>query len=784
MIGTKINHYKILEKIGEGGMGVVYRAEDTKLKREVAIKFLPHSLKNNTLERKRFEVEARAAAALNHPNITTIHSIEETDDELFIIMEIIDGHDLKSILYEKQLSEQEIINIAFQIVQGLQSAHNSGVIHRDIKPANIMLTRSGTVKLMDFGLAKMLSLGTQLTQDGHAMGTISYMSPEQTRGGDVDVRTDIWAFGVILYEMLAGSLPFRGEYEQAVVYSILNEEPVPLTKFRAGIPLQLQRIVMKCLEKNPENRYQNADDLISELMKIKEPSEIDIAKLGKTGKNITSFVPKVLVLVLIIVVGYFVVTEMLPVDMASTNKEEASIAVLPFKNISSDPHQEYFCEGMTEQIISNLSRVQNLKVISRTSVSKFKNSIETIPEIAAILNVKFILEGSVRKSQDFIRVTTQLINAEDDSHVWAEDFDKQLDDVFKIQDDISDRVISYVLRKLPSNEIIRTPSKQTNNIQAYDFYLRGRYYHEQKLLYSEDEESFKLAKMMFEKAIEHDPSFALPYAALADIYHTYFINKPNQRKEILGLQTEYLNKAFSLDSTLAYNYLVKGRIHQINEEIDEAFESFNKAVQIAPNAEWMNYSFGSFLFGRGLCYEAIHFIDKTIKVDPLNPRFYIIRAISNNYLGNFEKSESDYKKAVELQPKFIPALVNYAHLLIEIDRLEEAENVLTQIEEIQPIDNFLKAKFLAAKDQRKTALDLMGKNQNVQIFSLLGMKEEALFLIENSLFLDNKSRTSYYWLYKTNPVYIKIRDDLRFQKLLFKHKKIYEENKKRYRITL
>ncbi len=409
MIGQIISHYRIIEKLGEGGMGVVYKAQDLKLVRFVALKFLPPHLTTSEDEKQRFIHEAKAASSLDHNNICAIHEIDETkpapgepgDGQLFISMAYYEGETLHDRIvgarHAVPLSVIDTIDIAIQIAQGLAKAHEKEIVHRDIKPANIMLTADGIVKILDFGLAK-LSTQTKLTKESTTLGTVSYMSPEQAKGEEVDYRTDIWSLGVIIFEMLTGQLPFKGEYESAVIYSILNDTQEPITALRTGVQMELERIINKCLQKSPADRYQHIDELIVDLRSMKKESEsivipIKEEKQKKRSKSVLLSIAIVSIVILIIE-GYFLI----PSGEKSTSGWENSIAVLPFTDLSPEKDQEYFCDGMTEQIISNLAKLPRLKVIARTSVLKYKKTEKTIPEIGKDLNVAHILEGSIRKS--------------------------------------------------------------------------------------------------------------------------------------------------------------------------------------------------------------------------------------------------------------------------------------------------------------------------------------------------------------------------------------------------
>jgi non-specific serine/threonine protein kinase len=464
MIGKNILHYKILAKLGEGGMGVVYKARDTKLDRDVAIKFLPHHIAANAEERERFKIEAQAAAALNHPNIATIYAIEEVDGELFIVMEFIDGKELREIIKSAIPNLQSAIEYATQIASGLQAAHAKGITHRDIKSSNILVTESSQVKIMDFGLAKIAG-GAQLTKDHSTLGTAAYMSPEQARGEPVDQRTDIWAFGVVLYEMLTGQLPFRGEYEAAVMYSILNEEP----EYGREIAPDLKSVLQKALAKEVEQRYQQASDLLDDLKAIDGGKESKFTtKIPKRqqGNRVYLFAGAA-ILVMVVLAAIF--------WWPSKPGEQTidSIAVLPLDNLSGDPAQEYFSDGMTEALITGLSKISALKVISRTSAMQYKGARKPLPEIAKELGVKAVIEGSVMRDGDRVRITAQLIEAETDRHLWADSYERNLTDVFALQRDIAQAIAGQVKVTLTPGEQKRLQEVQQIDPRAYEAYLKG-----------------------------------------------------------------------------------------------------------------------------------------------------------------------------------------------------------------------------------------------------------------------------------------------------------------------
>jgi len=467
-----LTHYKILAKLGQGGMGEVYLAEDTKLRRKVALKLLPSHFAADPDARARFEQEARAAAALNHPNICTIYEIGEAEDKFFIAMEYIEGEELKKKVISDQLSVNSVIDIAAQIVEGLKAAHAKGITHRDIKSSNIMVTESGQVKIMDFGLAKMGG-EVHLTKAGMTLGTAAYMSPEQARGEVVDHRTDIWSLGVVLYEMLTGQLPFRGEYEAAMMYSILNEDPQPLTALRTGVPMELERIVNKALAKKAEERYQHIDEVLADLRLIQKDFSAGASKRRLT--EVKSFKKKRFYLyggvatVLAVLIGITLFR-----GAHETHAIHDSIAVLPLASLSGDPEQEYFTDGMTGALITDLAKISALKVISRTSVMQYKGAKKPLPEIARELQVDVILEGSVLRSGDRVRVTAQLIEAATDRHLWAKSYDHDLRDILTLQSEVAQAVVNEIKIKLTPREQARLTKTRVVNLGC-NYAFKGMY---------------------------------------------------------------------------------------------------------------------------------------------------------------------------------------------------------------------------------------------------------------------------------------------------------------------
>ena len=691
MIGQTISHYRIIEKLGEGGMGVVYKAEDTKLKRTVALKFLTTQAVGSEEEKIRFIHEAQAAAALSHSNICTVYEIDESEGQSFIAMEYIEGQSLKEKIETGPLKLDEATDIAMQVSEGLQRAHEEGVVHRDIKSGNVMVTEGGQVKIMDFGLAKLTGQ-TKLTKTGTTVGTVAYMSPEQARGETIDHRTDIWSLGVVLYEMVTGQLPFKGEYEQAVVYSIMNEEPEPMTALRTGVPMELERITNKTLAKSPGERYQHGDEIEADLKilrkELETPGKIQPLKVGveeprekrfpkepeqKPVWRLPAYVLAVLVLVVAGVVFYPTIFKdsSIPVEEQVDPK---SVAVLPFSSITKTEDAESFTDGIHDDILTQLVKIRDLRVIARTSVIKYKNTDKRISEIGKELGVASVLEGSVRRAGGRIRIVSQLIDVKTDEHLWAETYDRDYTDIFAIQSDVAQKIAIALKATLTPEEIVYIEEKPTDNMEAYDYFLKGKHFW---TTYATKEGNQK-AVDMFDKATELDPNFTLAYA-WASIVHSVFYrvliwDHTQARKE---LAKSALDKALALDPDHPQVHYAKGvyqewclkdynsalREYEIafsgepnNSEIaqdlgviymrsgnwEKAEETLLKAYELNPLGFNSAYRIGRFYLHQRQFDRAQHYLNLAIQSDPEQAHYYRRKAF--NYLDGF----GDIKKARSL----------------------------------------------------------------------------------------------------------------------------------------
>ena len=630
MIGQTISHYKILEKLGEGGMGIVYKAEDTKLKRIVALKFLPPGLTRDPQAKERFLHEAQAAAALEHQHICNIYEIDETEDQIFIVMSCFEGQTLKEKIEIGPLKIDEALKIAVQAAEGLQAAHEKGIVHRDIKSANIMVTEKGQVKIMDFGLAKLKGQ-TKITKEGTTLGTASYMSPEQSQGVEVDHRTDIWSLGVVLYEMITGQLPFRGEYEPAVLYSIMNEEPEPLTALRTGVPMELERIINKALSKDSSERYQHADDMVVDLKALKK----SIGSEAKSG---------------------------LPPSRVTESRRK-KIVVMPFENLGP-PEDKYFADGMTEEITSRLAAVSGLGVISRTSAVQYDRKGKTMTQIGADLGVDYVLEGTVRwdrgsGEKSRVRVTPQLISVSDDTHLWSERYDRVLEDIFEVQSEIAKHVIHHLDVTLLEPEQRTLKARPTESLEAYNAYLRGIEY-ERRPGY--EKETWQLAVHMFNRAVELDPDFTLAYAELSKVHSEIYHMGYDHTNERISKANAALDRALQLQPELPEVHLALGYYHYwCHNAYQQALEEFAIALKGLPNEADVLKSTAFIKRRQGKFEEAIDDLKDAAELSPQDAMLFLELCNTYYVLRMYSQAELSVTRSISQAPDQNIAYITKAH---------------------------------------------------------------------------------------------------------------------------
>jgi serine/threonine-protein kinase len=631
-------------------MGVVYKAEDTKLKRTVALKFLPPELTHIPDVKDRFMRQAQAAAALDHPNICTVYEFDEAEEKTYISMAYVEGQSLRKKLESGPLELDEALGIAIQAAQGLQIAHKKGVVHRDIKSANIMVTEDNQAKIMDFGLARM-TRGTLITQEGMTMGTVAYMSPEQARGEEVNHRTDIWSLGVVLYEMFGGQLPFKGEHDQGVVYSILSKKPKPVTELRAEIPVSIGQVVDKALEKNSDKRYQQIDELLDDLKSISAgvvPEEIKVrlrkAKLRRRKKTIFYAGAAGL--------GIAMVMIALNLFMGGRAEGIESIAVLPFENLTGDAGQGYFVDGATDELIGQLSKIGAWRVISRTSVMHYKGVDKPLAEIARELNVDALVEGTVYKTGENVRIGIKLIDVlPEEQNLWTDTYDRPMTDVLIMYSEMARAIASKTQVNLAAEEMTRLTNASQVNPESYDAYLKGLPH-----LNKTTPEGQKIALQYFDLALEIDPNNALAHVGVSNVWALRYQLGMVPRQEAMPLITEPIEKALELDNTLADAHEILAGYRCFTEwDWKGAEKGFQQALRLNPNLAGAHQVYSHLLCIMGRADEALPHIERALELDPLNPLTHHFYGIVLKFHRRYDDAIAAFRTALEIEPNFMPA---------------------------------------------------------------------------------------------------------------------------------
>jgi TolB-like protein/Tfp pilus assembly protein PilF len=642
MLGKTISHYRILEKLGEGGMGVVYKAEDTKLNRFVALKFLPPRVSDDEAT-KRFVNEAHAVSALDHPNICAIYEIDQTaDGQMFIVMPCYEGASLEAMIRQGPLGIEKAAGIASQVARGLAKAHERGIVHRDLKPGNILVTGDGLAKIVDFGLAKLVTQ-TKLTRLGTTLGTVRYMSPEQARGEEVDGRSDIWSLGAVLYEMVTGKPSFQGEHEQAIIYSILNETPEAVERLLPGAPKALQRIVRKALAKDPGKRYQRASDMADDLDLLRESvhDETKASAAHAVGAKRTRLW---LVLVAVVVVGVLALVIGRRHFIKPGERPIKSVAVLPFQNLSADPGQEYFSDGMTEAIIKELSQIKALRVISRTSVMRYKNTDKMVPEIARELSVDAVVEGSVLKADHDVRITAQLIAAHPEKHLWADDFTRTLENVLLLQSEVAQAIAREIRVAVTPSEQERMARARVVNPEAHEAYLKGKYFWGKSM-----PSDWYKSMQYFQQAIDLDSTYALAYAGMAEAYDNLGSMGIRPPMEVWPKVKAYAEKALALDPALAEGILLMGDVKLCYDwDVKGGEEYYKRALELDPNLALAHFWYGFYLTSQGIFKDGLAEMKRSLSLDPLSPVIMSTLAFGYAVAGEYDSAFAYVQRAEEI----------------------------------------------------------------------------------------------------------------------------------------
>jgi serine/threonine protein kinase/Tfp pilus assembly protein PilF len=740
MIGKTISHYKILEKLGEGGMGVVYKAEDTNLKRTVALKFLPPELTRDTEAKQRFIQEAQAASALQYNNVATIHEINETEDgQMFICMDCYEGEILKDKIQRCPLKVEEAISIAIQVAKGLKKAHEKDIVHRDIKPANIFITEDGVVKILDFGLAKLAG-PTQLTKTGTTLGTVFYISPEQAKGEKVDHRTDIWSLGVVLYEMITGRRPFEGDYEQAVIYSILNEESDPITGLRTGVPMELERIVQKAITKNADERYQNIGDMLVDLTVLQRQlgvEEIGPSRSASKSPN-KNRIPIYAMSALLLSLLAFILGKQI---LFLSGSIEKTIAVLPLVNLMGDQEQQYFVDGMTEELIGKLSRVRALRVPARTSVLQYAGTQKDVKEIGKELGVGYIVEGSVRRADTSLRVSVTLSDVSTGFTLWSEDFDGEFKDVFAVQEETALKIVESLDLRLNREESLSIRKQPTWIPEAYDACLRGWTLLENYYI-PEYQEQFDRAKLHFEKALEYDPDYPLALSGLAQIMVLRVFLGIDTSSSSLDRAEALVRSALDLDPNLSEAYNVLGDLWGTKQEWDQAADAYLKAIKLDPNNDYAWEELAWVYNVRNEPIDAEQAARTAIRINPANVWHHYQLGWALRSQKRLDEAIEVFEHSLQLNPKFEWAQSSLGYLYYNQGNYRAS------------LTHYQKANEL---------VETPGKMARIAAaYAGIGDKEQALDQLEKAL---EKGYTNFVFL-DTTAAFNSLRDDPRFDKLL------------------